>query len=235
MTPETDIVLCVRSTREFPTIQFVESCIDSICRHTSKFRFIFVDDNSDRDHSEQLSQIAHRFTNSLLIRTHYQRWFTRAVNLGLRMIRTPYCVTINSDCVVDNGWLEELYAVKNEVEGSIGRVGEVGSVMSEEEPRRYALSVGEDYVTAHCVLWNMSALTQASEQRGQPGIYLSELDSLAIHIRSDVFISRQLVSLGWNCVKSFKSKVGHHGGKSWGHQLGRVQTLRLEDVNERWS
>lgn len=233
MTPETDIVICVRSTAQFPTIDYLEQCVDTVCRHTQKFRFIFVDDNSDRDHGEAIAQIANRFSNALFIRTYFQRWFTRSVNLGLRLIRTPHCITLNSDCVVDNGWLEEMYAVKNEVESTVGRVGQVGSILSGEEPRRYALSVGEDYVTAHCVLWSMHALTQASEQRGQPGIYLDETRADAIHIRSDVFISRQLVSLGWNCVKSFKSAVGHYNGKSWGHRLGLIPS-HLEQVNERY-
>lgn len=236
MTPETDIVICVRSTAQYPTINYFEQCVDTVCRHTQKFRFIFVDDNSDRDHAEAISQIANRFNSAIFIRTHFQHWFTRAVNLGLRMIRTPYCITLNSDCVVDNNWLEELYAVKNEVEASVGRVGLVGSVFSEPEQRRYMLSVGEDYVTGHCWLLSMAAITEASNQRGQPGIYLDETRADAIHIRSDVFISRQLVSLGWTCVKSFKSAVGHHGCKSWGGGAGlhRVQTLRLDDVSYKY-
>lgn len=234
MTPNTDIIIPVRGTREFPVEQTFSECVDSICKHTSNFRFIFVDDNSDEICRNAVEQIAARFHSAILIRTNFQHWFTRAINLGLRMVRSPWVVTLNCDTVVDAGWLEELYAVKDDATIGYGQVGLVGSVLSEEEPRRYELSVGQDYVTGHGWLLSMDALTKASVQRGTPGIYLDETRADAIHIRSDVFICWQLNGLGFNCVKSFKSKVGHYGGRSWGHRVGVVQGLRLEDVSYRY-
>ena len=223
MIPQTDIVLPFRATREFPAEKYFIECVDTLCQHTMNFRFIFVDDQCDADARAILEQTAARFPDSLLIRTHRQHWFTKAVNLGLRMVRTPWVVCLNSDTVLDHGWLEEMYSVRDEAEAQIGkRVGLVGSVLSGEEPRRWAASYNPDYVTGHAWLLSMQALTDVSVARGTPGIYLDETRPDAIHIRSDVFLSWDLNRLGWECVKSFKSAVGHVAGKSWGHQLHRI-------------
>jgi len=139
--PPTDIVITVRATRDFPAESYFVKCIETLKLHTHNYRVIIVDDQSDEIAAKVISDLTSQFKEALLIRTHKQRWFTRAVNLGLRMVRTPYCVVLNCDTVLDTGWLEELYAVKAEVETTVGRVGLVGSILSGEEPRRYALSV----------------------------------------------------------------------------------------------
>lgn len=234
MSPPTDVILTVRSTRQFPIEDYLVNCVETLVKHTGNYRLIFVDDNSDEIGAQMVDKIAKQFSNALLIRSNFQRWFTRAVNLGLRMARTDRVVVLNSDTVLGPGWLEELYAVWTEVEQTThARVGLVGSLQSEEEPRRYALSVGKDYVTGHCLLVSMQALYDASAARRQPGIYLDETRADAIHIRSDVYICWELNRLGWQTVKSFKAAVGHHGGKSWGHQLHTIPNS-LDAVNERW-
>ena len=234
MTPETDIIIPIHGNREFPVEGEFEKCVDTVCQNTRRFRFIFVEDACDDICREVITRVASRFPESNLVRTHKQHWFTRAVNLGLRLVRTPYCVALNCDTVVDVDWLEELYAVKDEVEGQVGRVGLVGSLHSLEEPRRYQISLGQDYVTGHCWLLNMQAMQEASYAHKTPGWYLDETRWDAIHIRSDVFICWELNSLGWQTVKSFKSAVGHIGGRSWGHRVGQVQSLRLEDVTYKY-
>ena len=234
MTPPTDIVIPVRSTIEFPTVDVFTTCIKSVCDNTQNFRFIIVDDNSTYKDSEEIARLVSHYRNALYIRTHFQNWFTRAVNIGLRLVRTPYAVVLNSDTICHPGWLFELYAVKDEIEETIGRVGLVGSTYSEGELKRYALSTGQDYVTGHALLLHMAAMQEASYTHGTPGLYLDETSALNIHIRSDVDICWKLNRLGWQTVKSFKSHVDHHGFKSWGAQVGRVQQLRLEDVSYRY-
>lgn len=230
MTPPTDIVIPVRSTLEFPTIDFFQTCIQSVCNNTQAFRFIIVDDNSNYQDSEEIARLVSNYRSALYVRTHKQHWFTKAVNTGLRLVRTPYAVVLNSDTICHPGWLLELYAVKNEIEATVGRVGLVGSTYSEGELKRYASSIGADYVTGHCWLLNMTAMQEASYAHGTPGLYLDETSALNIHIRSDVDICWKLNRLGWQTVKAFKSYVDHHGYKSWGAQVGLVQSLRLEDV-----
>lgn len=233
-TPNTDIVLALHATRQYPAEKDFIQCVDTLCQHTKNFRFIFVDDDCDQEARQVLEQTAARFKSSVLIRTHFQHWFTRAYNLGLRLVQTPWAVMLNADTVLGANWLEEMYEVRNEAIGIAGQVGLVGSVLSGEEPRRWAASVNPDYVTGHCWLASMEALTHASTSRGTPGMYLDMTNALNIHIRSDIEISWKLNALGWQCIKSFKSAVGHHGGKSWGHNLNLVQRLRLEDVSYKY-
>lgn len=233
MTPSTDIIIPIRLTREFPIETVVFTCIQAVKTHTLNFRLIFVDDNSDVEGSKFIQELAAMFANSIVIKTHHQRWFTRAVNLGLRLARTPWVVSLNCDAIVDTNWLDEMYAVKDEVEQSVGKVGLVGSIYSPPEQRRYAISNNPDYVTGHAWLLNMQALYEVSASRGTPGIYLDETQVRTIHIHSDVDICWDLNRLGYQCIKSFKSLVGHDGGKTWGHQLGRIP-CSLDVVNERY-
>jgi glycosyltransferase involved in cell wall biosynthesis len=108
--PQTDIVLPVHDAMEYTTV-----CLDSLFAHTENFRLILVDDYSTVEMSAYLMSILQRQPTALYIRTAQQKWFTRASNVGLRMVRTPRAVLLNSDCILDNGWLEELYGVWEEV------------------------------------------------------------------------------------------------------------------------
>lgn len=228
-----DIIIPFHSRDQFDTREYIQNCVASIERHTPEpHKYIFVDDWSDDIGHITLKALASSFPNSLIIRTQKQRWFTRAVNLGLRMVRTPWCVSINSDCVVDNGWLDEMRAVRDEVQTQGQKVGLVGSVLSAEEPRRYQIARHPDYVTGHCFLLSMQSLYEVSCARGTPGIYLDELSVNRIHIFSDNALCEDMEKLGWAAVKSFKSAVGHVAGKSWGHNLSRVFSLSLEEVND---
>jgi hypothetical protein len=227
MTERTDVVIPVHNAGDF-----FWNCIQTLRQWTENYRLILVDDYSDAETEEKVRTIARQHQNSILIRTAKQRWFTRAVNLGLRMARTPRVVILNSDCVVDIGWLEELQGVWEEVEGQGAKVGLVGSTMSEEELRRWEVTTGADYVTAHCIMCSMHALTEVSVKRGTPGIYLDETKQPNIHIRSDVGLSWDLNALGYTTVRSFKSKVGHHGGKSWAYNLAAINSVSLQDVND---
>src|SRR5580698_8043060 len=150
MTPNTDIVIPVFGSREFPVEDCLEKCVETVQQHTQNFRFIFVDDGSDEVCSTKINKIAAFFPESNVVRSQRQRWFTRAVNLGLRLVRTTWAVELNLDVVVDKGWLDELYDVKDEVEKTVGRVGIVGSQLSGEEPRRYDITMRtkppQDYV-----------------------------------------------------------------------------------------
>ncbi len=234
MTPETDIIISARITREFPNEKEFEECVNGVVANTQRYRLILVDDASDGPGQEWISNIAKQFRDCILIRTHFQHWFTRAFNLGLRMARTPWVVMLNSDTIPRAGWLDELYAVRDEVAAS-GRVGLVGSIWSEPEQRRYMESVGQDYVTGHCWLLSMDALSDVSSRRAMPGIYLDETSAGTIHIHSDVRLCWEMNGAGWKTVKSFKSHVDHHGGKSWGLQLWRIHGVSLHDVAYHYS
>lgn len=226
MNPQTDIIVPVHNALEYLT-----ACVVSVDRHTQNFRYIFVDDYSDRVVSEWLLDRVKERPTSLLVRTGQQKWFTRASNLGLRLVRTERCVLLNSDCVVDDGWLEELYSVWDDAATKIvGRkVGLVGSHLSAEEPRRWGEYIEPGYVTGHCFLLSIPIIAEIAERRGQAGWYLDEMHREAIHINSDRYLSYELNRAGYATVASFKAAVGHHGGKSWGYQLSRMGSLQIGD------
>lgn len=232
------IVLPVHSRGAYNTVPYLDDCMKTLKEHTNNFRMIFVDDYCDEEGSRAIERHARDFPESYIVRTFKQRWFTRAVNLGLRFVRSPWAVVLNSDTVLGAGWLDELCAVRDEVAGQGHKVGLVGSVLSAEEPRRYGLTSlpstpgNPGYVTGHCWLVNMYALFEASSDRGMPGWYLDECSQQCIHIYSDNEICARLNKLGWATAMSFKSAVGHHGGKSWHHDLGRAQSVMLQQVND---
>lgn len=230
--PEVDIILPFHATRQYPAESYLQKCYEGLCATVPDFRLVLVDDACDETGRAVVESIARDRRNTLLIRSNYQRWFTRAVNLGLRMARTPRVVILNADTVLDAGWFEEIKQCWAEAEAQQARVGIVGSVLSDAEPRRWAFSTKPDYVTAHAVYVSVQSLYDVSAKRGTPGIYLDETSPLNIHIRSDVDLSWQLNAMGYAAVKSFKSRVGHHGGKSWGYNLARVQCLTLKEVSD---
>lgn len=235
MIPKTDIVVTVRSTRQYPIEDYLRNCVDSVVKNTTSIgRFIFVDDNSDGIGREFIDSVADQFPTSLLIRTHSQHWFTRSTNLGLKMSRTERVVALNSDTCCHEGWLEELYGVWDEVENQTGgrvKVGLVGSVTSMEEPRRWGVTVYPQYVTGHCWLLDMKAMHDAANSRGTPGKFLDETSIPNAHIRSDIEICGRLNTLGYLTVQSFKSVVEHYGGKSWGYNLPSVNAIEAGYLN----
>lgn len=228
----TYIVIGFHSRDQYDTRQYLTDCMDSLMKNTTNYRMIFVDDFCDDAGSEHLKTIASKFPETYIIRTFKQRWFTRSFNLGLRLVRSPWAVLLNSDTIMDPGWLEELYAVRDAIQSDGSRVGLVGSVQSQEEPRRYGIKVHPGYVTGHCWLVSMQAMYECSADRGMPGFYLDETQQKTIHIFSDNEICERMNKLGYITAEAYKSNVGHHGGKSWGHNLGRAFGVSLNEVND---
>jgi len=227
LTPDTDIVISVRGTAQFPIERDFERCVETITQHTARYRFIFVDDNSEDEARLTIERVARQFPTALLLRTHTQNWFTKAYNKGLRLVRSSRAVVLNADTVVDAGWLDELYAVWDEAAVS-GPVGLVGSVQSADEQRRWASIQTPGYVTGHCLLVSMEAIFKASESRGMPGWYLNETDYRHAHIHSDTELSHTLHRLGYQTIASFKAAVGHIGFRSWGGNLAYIYVVTPE-------
>jgi GT2 family glycosyltransferase len=136
----TYIVLAVHSREPYNTVPYLDECMRTLKEHTQNFRMIFVDDFCDEAGTAAVASHAAQFPDSYVVRTMKQRWFTRAYNLGLRLVRSPWAVLLNVDTVIGPGWLDELYAVRDEAESQGHRVGLVGSVFSAEEPRRWFVS-----------------------------------------------------------------------------------------------
>lgn len=226
--PFVDIVIPVHNA-----LEDVRECLATLQQHTVDYRLIVVDDYSDEPTAAYLREFCAAIPSSILMRTNKQRWFTRASNLGLRLVRTERSVLLNSDCVLDNGWLEELFDVWDtcQQQQPQRKIGLVGSVMSAEEPRRFAEVMHPGYVTGHCWLVSISAMFEISAARGMPGWYLDETKAGTAHIRSDTEACWDLNKLGIATIASFKSQVGHKGGRSWGFNLGAISALRPTDLD----
>ena len=231
-----DIVIPVHATREHPTEKCFEYCLDTLADTTNvDYRLIIVDDFSDVHGQMIISYLAqqHRACKDAIYhRTPKQKWFTRAVNIGLSYVQTERALCLNSDVILTPGWLEELYAVWDNAAFVTGRkVGLVGSVMSPHDPRRWIETRKPDYVTGHAWLLSMEAMHAVANSRGTPGKFLDETKIECIHIKSDVYLCYDMNRLGYGTFIATKSNVGHEGGKSWGHNLAKVFSLKLKDVD----
>lgn len=222
--PQTDIVIPVHGRKDL-----IEKLLETLFMHTQDFRLILVDDFSDAETTAFMLEALKRQAFALYVRTSQQKWFTRASNIGLRLVRTSRVVLLNSDCIVDANWLQELYDVWDDASAQSLNVGMVGSVLSGEEPRRWAQYSEPGYVTGHCLLLDMALLSEIANKRGTPGWYLDETRHDMLHINSDRFLSYDLNRMGYATVAAFKSAVGHFGGQSWGYQLGRLGSIKIGD------
>jgi GT2 family glycosyltransferase len=211
----------------------VKECLSTLIANTVDYRLILVDDFSDKETSDYLYQFCLEHPSTVMLRTSKQRWFTRASNLGLRLVRTERSVLLNSDCVLGPAWLEELFDVWDDFQrlNPQRRIGLVGSVMSDEEPRRYFEVTDPGYCTGHCWLVSINALFEISAARGMPGWYLDEQKPGAAHICSDRDGCWDLMKQGFAVIQSHKSIVGHKGGKSWGFNIGAISGLRAADLD----
>lgn len=104
-----DIVVAV-----YNALDDVKACVESlkVAATTCRFRIILVNDGSGQDTTNWLRKIAAEpLSDHIMIDLHEHpenRGYTQAVNTGLRRSTAPYVVTLNSDTIVTDGWLEGL-------------------------------------------------------------------------------------------------------------------------------
>ncbi len=216
-----DIVIPIHKAGDY-----FEQCIDNLFANTggANYRLILVDDFSqDPKVDAVIARCQRERHTTMVIKTSYQKWFTRASNHGLRLVKTSHAVLLNSDTIPRQGWLEELLSVKEELEkqGYIPAV--IGSVWSAGETRRYADTKEPDYVTGHCWFCYMQAFEDVAQKRGTPGYYFNQFDQNQVHINGDRILCYELNKAGYETIMAFKSQVDHYGGKSWNHDLGRLE------------
>src|SRR6266446_6459289 len=215
-----DIVIPIHGAAEY-----LSQCISSLFQNTNNdaFRLILVDDYS-RDPAVDaiIADCQQKKWTTLVVKTSYQKWFSRASNLGLCLVKTDYAVLLNSDTILRSGWLEELFAVKELVEKDSYVPAVIGSVWSDGETRRYARTMEPDYVTGHCWLCYMTAFEDVSQRRGTPGWYFNQFDVNQVHINGDRMLCYELNAANYDTFMAFKSHVDHYGGKSWNHNLSRL-------------
>lgn len=212
-----DIIIPVHNA-----LEHLKVCVDTVYQHTKDFRLILVDDCSDADTKAYLQTVVARNESNLMVQTVRQKWFSRACNLGFRLVRTDRCILLNSDCIVNEGWIEELAGVWSDLENTGHKVGLVGAYGDPGNAVRYVTTSKPNYVTGHCWFCNMHAFSEVAIQRNTHGYFFNERDPMQVHINSDRIFCHELNELGYTTASAFKVPVGHEGGKSWGHNLDAV-------------
>lgn len=229
-----DIVVPVHNA-----VEHLRVCIDAIARTVSDYRLILVDDFSDNDTKAYLQEVIRWRNDTKLVQHGKQVWYTRSANSGLCLVRTPWAMLLNSDCIPRAGWLEELFAVRDlAIFETHEKIGIVGAHLARDPAYpRYQNVKHPGYVTGHAWLCNMEALRDVAAKRGTPGRYFDERSQHLIHISSDRELCWELNRYGWGTMRSCNSEVDHAGGMSWRrkdtgeHDLQTVGQLRLVDVD----
>ena len=101
-----------------------KSCLVSLRRHRDQFdqRIIVVNDGSGTETTAWLKQYCKNNDKFTLIDIGGNKGYTNAINRGLAVSDADYVVTLNSDTIVSQGWLQALVACA-ESDPNIGIVG----------------------------------------------------------------------------------------------------------------
>ena len=122
-----DIIVCVHNA-----LEDVRRCLESVVVKTlPPYHVILVDDGSDAPTAGLLSAFAESH-GATLLRHEIAKGYTLAANAGLRASSAPFCVLLNSDTEVSEGWLDRLvdYMRRDPVVGIVGPLSNTASWQS---------------------------------------------------------------------------------------------------------
>ena len=108
----------------YNSLDELKSCVTSIKKYTdmNKVRVVFVNDASNFKTTDYLRKCFVTSKNVLLVENHNNLGYTYSINRGLKLAKSKNIVTLNSDTVVTENWLEKLILVI-ESDVNIGIVG----------------------------------------------------------------------------------------------------------------
>ena len=99
---------------------WMEKFLPSVLKYSpNAISEIIVADNGSTDNS--LSMLSHKFPTVKIIRLEKNYGFAEGYNRAIKQVDTPYCVLLNSDVEVTEGWLDAPLALL-EKEESIAAV-----------------------------------------------------------------------------------------------------------------
>ena len=130
---------------------------------------------------------------------------------------------LNSDTVLGDGWLDELYeagyrAAQESYEvGLIGHVNRESTFGLEYKEGNWQATRKPTYVNGHCWLLNMGAIEEIVYARGRDVWYLNAMPprlpdgSGAVHYGADPDLCWELNDAGYATIAVFSETVQHHG------------------------
>lgn len=98
------------------------ACIEAVKKFTAEMNYeiIIVDNNSSDIVKKYLQELEKRDSKIKVILNEHNMGFTYAVNQGIRIaMKSSDIILLNNDAIVTDGWIEELYRVKDTVRGGI--------------------------------------------------------------------------------------------------------------------
>jgi GT2 family glycosyltransferase len=208
------------------------------------YELVVVDNASSDETRQRLAEI----DNARVIYDHVNRGFGVAANLGAIVARAPRVLMLNSDALVQPGWLppllevldgeEDVAAVGSRLDNVDGTLQEAGSICwgdgasdnygDGDDPRRpeYRFRRDVDYLSAACLLVRRSAFFDAGgfDPIYHPAYY------------EDTDLAMRWRSRGMRVVYQARSVAVHKRWASSGDRSGMLgQMLRNKPVFvERW-
>ena len=112
-----DIVVCV-----YNQPQYVKGCLDSIIKNTfyPNYQVIIVDDGSNEETVKLLKQYEQRPNFKLISKKN--EGYVKSANYGMKSSSADYCVLLNSDTEVTEGWLTKA-VIAGELKPQAGILG----------------------------------------------------------------------------------------------------------------
>jgi GT2 family glycosyltransferase len=238
--PELSVVLVTYNAWEW-----TERALRALVATTEAPYELVVIDNASHDQTrERLAEVE----NARVVYEEVNRGFGVAANLGVILSRAPRVLLLNSDALVQPGWLppllevldgeDDVAAVGSRLDHVDGRLQEAGSVVwgdgasdnygDGDDPRRpeYRFRRDVDYLSAACLLVRRSAFYDAGgfDPIYHPAYY------------EDTDLAMRWRSMGMRVVYQPRSVAVHKRWASSGDRSGMVpQLLRNRPIFvERW-
>jgi GT2 family glycosyltransferase/glycosyltransferase involved in cell wall biosynthesis len=116
----------------FNALDDTKKCLDSILHKTNLSigdHVLIINDCSDQETSIWLRNFCLSNERIFLIESSSNNGFTVSLNIGCRLSRAEYIVSLNSDTIVTNGWMSRLLACMRS-DATIGIVGPLSNAAS---------------------------------------------------------------------------------------------------------